>query len=387
MNEVKMPRLGVTMQKGTISNWLIDEGESVEKGDYLFELETEKSTLEVEAQTTGILRKIIVQTGEEVPINTVIAIIADENEELDLSAHTTEQPDTNINQARIEQAAKEEQTSQVLTKPRRTQISPRARKLAKEKGINIEEISGTGKDGLITEEDIKNAATDKPSLSIKEKIKLNNIRRSMAENMLDSWNTIPQFTQMVSVNMTQVLKVKKETQGVSLNDILLKSVAMAVEASPIVNSKLDEDEIIVYDEVNISLAVNSPHGLVVPVIRGVEQKSVQDISMNVKELARKAESNQLSMDDYSNGTITVSNLGNMGIESGTPIINAPQSTIVFIGEVRKSPIVNENDEIIVAPMMTLSICFDHRFIDGVTGARFTNELKNVLENLSVNDLL
>lgn len=385
MLEVKMPRLGVTMQNGTVSNWLVNEGETVEKGDYLFELETEKSTLEIEAQTSGVLKKIIVPEGKVVPINTIIAIIGDEDEEVDLSAYE-EKASANEVAATVQVVVQEEKRPQTPAL-NRGGISPRARKLAKELGVVIENIVGTGKGGLITEDDVRNFESSGSDILIKEKIALNHVKRAMSENMLNSWNSVPQFTQMVSVNMENALNVKKELNNVSLNDILIKTVGNAVKACSIVNSRLENNEIIVFDEVNVSVAVNSKHGLVVPVVRNVEEKSVSEISIEVKALAEKADRNQLTLDDFANGTITVSNLGALGIESGTPIINAPQSTIVFAGAVQKVPVVNNDNEVVIAPMMTLSICYDHRYIDGVTGAQFTTAVKQAFESLRAEDLL
>jgi pyruvate dehydrogenase E2 component (dihydrolipoamide acetyltransferase) len=386
MLEVKMPRLGVTMQNGTVSNWLVNEGETVEKGDYLFELETEKSTLEIEAQSSGVLRKIIVPEGVIVPINTIIAIIAEEDEEVDFSKYEENASAKDEVAATAQVVVQEEKRPQPQA-GNRGGISPRARKLAKELGVEIESIVGTGKGGLITEDDVRNAASSGSDILIKEKIALNHVQRAMSTNMLNSWNSVPQFTQMVSVNMENALRVKKEFENVSLNDILIKTVGKAVKAYSIVNSRLENNEIIVFDEVNVSVAVNSEHGLVVPVVRNIEEKSVSEISREVKALAEKANHNQLSLDDFANGTITVSNLGALGIEAGTPIINAPQSTIVFAGAIQKVPVVNVENEVVIAPMMTLSICFDHRFIDGVTGAKFTTAVKQALESLRAEDLL
>ncbi|WP_404328385.1 dihydrolipoamide acetyltransferase family protein [Mesobacillus maritimus] len=389
MLEVKMPRLGVTMQNGTVSSWLVNEGDQVEKGEYLFELETEKSTLEIEAQTSGILKKILIPEGEEVPINTIIAVIAAEDEEVDLSVYEPSAAAHEEVAVSAQVVEKEESKPQTQTNQRGS-ISPRARKLAKDLGVSIEEIVGTGKDGLITERDIRHAAANADSgqsIGIKEKIALNHVKRAMSENMVNSWNSVPQFTQMVSVNMENALKVKKEIGNISLNDVIIKTIGNAVQAQSIVNSRLENNEIIVFDEVNVSVAVNSQHGLVVPVVKNVQKKSVSDISKEVKALSQKAEENQLTVDDFANGTITVSNLGALGIEAGTPIINAPQSTIVFAGAVQKVPVVNEQDEVVIAPIMTLSICYDHRFIDGVTGAQFTTEVKQAFETIKVEDLL
>ncbi|MBY0149130.1 dihydrolipoamide acetyltransferase family protein [Neobacillus niacini] len=386
MLEVKMPRLGVTMQNGTVTNWLVNEGDTVEKGDYLFELETEKSTLEIEAQSSGVLKKIIVPEGVEVPIYTIIAVIAEEDEEVDLSKYDENASANDEVAATAQVVVKEEKRPQTQA-VNRGGISPRARKLAKELGVEIDNIVGTGKGGLITEDDVRNSASSGTDILIKEKIALNHVQRAMSANMLKSWTGVPQFTQMVSVNMENALRVKKEFENVSLNDVLIKTVGKAVKTYSIVNSRLDNNEIIVFDEVNVSVAVNSEQGLVVPVVRNVEDKSVSAISKEIRTLADKANRNQLTLDDFANGTITVSNLGALGIEAGTPIINAPQSTIVFAGAIKKVPVVNNENEVVIAPMMTLSICFDHRFIDGVTGAQFTTAVKQALETLRVEDLL
>jgi pyruvate dehydrogenase E2 component (dihydrolipoamide acetyltransferase) len=386
MNEVKMPRLGVTMKAGTVSTWLVEEGDYVEKGDYLFELETEKSTVEIEAMASGVLRKVIVPEGEEVSVNTVIAIIAQEDEEIDFTPYFETNP---IEDAEVQTAASVEA---VIEKPEVAKVggggkvAPQARQLAKQLGVVLETVIGTGKDGLITEKDVQNALEQTKTLKVKETISLNNVKKSMSENMLNSWRNIPQFTQIVSVNMDRVLKTKKEIEGVSINDLIVKTVANVVQENLIVNSSLEDNKIVVYEDVNISVAVNSEQGLVVPVIKNANKKLISEISKEIKGLSEKAQNNQLTLNDYAHGTITVSNLGSLGIETGTPIINIPQSTIIFAGSIQRVPVVNEYDEITIAPMMKLSIAYDHRFIDGVTAANFTNALKNALENLSVNYL-
>jgi pyruvate dehydrogenase E2 component (dihydrolipoamide acetyltransferase) len=386
MIEVKMPRLGVTMTAGTVSSWLVEEGDYVEKGDYLFELETEKSTVEIEAMASGVLRKVIIPEGEEVSVNTVIAIIAQEDEEVDFTPYFETNPIevTEVQTAVTVEAV--EDKSEVAKVGGGGKVAPKARQLAKQLGVSLETVIGTGKDGLITEKDVQNALEKNTTLRVKETISLNNVKKSMSENMLNSWRNIPQFTQIVSVNMSNVLKTKKELEGVSINDLIVKTVANVVQENLIVNSSLEDNKIVVYEDVNISVAVNSEHGLVVPVIKNANKKLLSEISKEIKGLSEKAQNNQLTLDDYALGTITVSNLGSLGIETGTPIINLPQSTIIFAGSIQKVPVVNEYDEITIAPMMKLSIAYDHRFIDGVTAAGFTNALKDALEELSVNYL-
>lgn len=386
MKEVNLPRLGVTMQAGIISSWLIDEGEQIEKGDYLFELETEKSTVEVEAQVSGTLRKIIIPEGQEVPVNTVIAIIGEENEDIDFSPYfkTKESDET------ISEGAASVQTNEPKPQVEKAgKAAPKARQLAKQLGVALEDIIGTGKNGLITEKDVEKAAKDESqnsNIKVKQTIKLNNVKKTMSENMLNSWNTVPQFVQIVSVNMDRLLSIKEELDSISINDLIVKVTANVVRDNLIINSSLEDSNIVVYDEVNVSVAVNSEQGLVVPVVKNADRKSVIEVSKEIKSLADKARNNQLTLDEYANGTITVSNLGSLGIETGTPIINAPQAAIIFAGSIQKIAVVRDNDEVTVAPMMKLSIAYDHRFIDGVMAAEFTKSLKNHLENLSVNDL-
>ncbi|PWA11790.1 hypothetical protein DCC39_09115 [Pueribacillus theae] len=384
MNEVKMPRLGVTMQSGKIAEWLKEEGDYVEKGEELFVLETEKSTVEIEAQVSGVLKKILIQEEIEVPINEVIAIIGEPDEVIDLSKYEKQAP--SIRENSEEPADSLNNAGSDRPKPS-GKVMPRVRKLAKELGVSLDSVTGTGKGGMITEEDIRNASSIRSQGNeFRETIELNNIKREMSKNMLNSWRNIPQFTQIVSVNMEKVLEVKSKLDGVTINDLLVKTVGTIADKYPIVNSKLEDNKILVFKEVNISVAVSSKQGLVVPVVKEVNKKGVDEISKAIKQLSEEAEANQLSPDDFSGGTITVSNLGSLGIESGTPIINIPQSTIVFAGAIQKTPVVDENDEIVVKPMMKLSICYDHRFIDGVAGAKFTNELKNALENLTIEEV-
>jgi pyruvate dehydrogenase E2 component (dihydrolipoamide acetyltransferase) len=214
MNEVKLPRLGVTMQAGTISAWLVEEGEYIEKGEYLFELETEKSNVEIEAMTSGVLRKIIVPEGQEVPINTVIGIIANADEEIDLSPYYVSKPiETAEAQSAVTVEAVIEKKETVVMREGGGKVAPKARLLAKQLGVELETVIGTGTDGVITEKDVQNAASQTSPLKIKENISLNHVKKAMSENMLTSWRNIPQFTQIVSVNMDRILKMKKELDG------------------------------------------------------------------------------------------------------------------------------------------------------------------------------
>lgn len=386
MDVVKMPRLGVTMKAGKVSKWLKNEGDPISKGELLFELETEKSVIEIESQADGIVRKILIGEDEEVPINTVIAVVAQPDEEIDLSVFLKVEGET-LTKSAVSQTESEIEPSSGASKA--VKISPRARKMAQDLGVSLENVHGSGPGGLITEEDVLSASqNNQHTLKTRETVVLNHVKQAMSKNMLDSWRNIPQFTQIVSVNMSNVLKVKAEWKGnsISINDILIKAVGTIADRMPIVNSRLEGNQVLVFEEVNISVAVASEHGLVVPVVRNVQSKSVETISKEIKVLVEKTKSNQLNSDDFAHGTITVSNLGSLGIETGTPIINNPQCTLVFAGSIQKTPVVNEFDDIVIAPLMKLSVCFDHRFIDGITAAQFTDALRQHLQNITLDDI-
>lgn len=386
MYEVKMPRLGTTMKNGTVTTWLVDEGDEVEKGDPLFELQTEKSTVEMEAQASGVLRKIIVPEDEEVSINTVIAIIGERDEEIDLSKYESNEVSNESSYPPKEKIEISNPTEKIQA-THRVRIVPGARKLAKELGIPIEELTGTGKNGLITMKDVQRANAQNNSVYIKEERTLNHVEKSMVKNILSSWQNVAQFTQMITVNMENVVNVKSELDKITYNDIFVKVIASVIKRYPKLNSQFDgKEKITIFDEINMSIAINSPSGLVVPVLKNVDKKTVSEISRETKVLVEKANNNELSPEDYMGGTITLSNLGSYGVEAGTPIINSPQSTIIFAGAIKKAPIVTEEDEIKIAPIMTLSICYDHRFIDGATAAEFTSALRDAFVNLKVEDL-
>ena len=338
MFEVKMPRLGQTMESGTVTNWYVNEGERVTKGEILLEIQSEKSTIEIEAQESGVVKKILIESDVEVPVNTVIAIIGEEDEEIDLTPYenlkTVHKLGETINRDTLAEKRTVQEDLPVVNN--KIQVAPKARRLAKELGVNLESVKGTGKNGIITEQDVRNALHSNQALKIKGTYKLNPIERSKAKNILASWQNIPQFTQMITVNMEKVLSVKTELGQVTLNDIFLKVIGNQVKQHPIVNSKIEDNTVTIYEDVNISVAVNSKNGLVVPVVKHVDQKTVFDISSEVKQYVEKANQNELTQNDNYGGTITVSNLGSFGIESGTPIINHPQSTIIFLGTIQRS---------------------------------------------------
>ncbi len=385
MDVVILPRLGVTMTSAIIVAWEKKEGDHVDQGELLVVIESEKATIELESPYEGFLRKILVEEESEAQVGEPIAVIAAEDEDFDLKDV--------IRKWEVEKAVKEVAVimapppAEVVTAPpaptkaavpAAARVSPRVRRLAGEMGVDLETAAGTGPEGVITEKDVRAAAAGP---AIKARIKLNQVRKAMSMRMLSSWQNIPQFTQMATVNAENLLQAKEGMDGVSINDLAVKAVAEAVAKNPEVNSSFEGDTVTIYEDVNISVAMATEQGLVVPVVKNADRKTVQEIGREIRGLQERAAAGQLSSEDLSGGTITVSNLGFYGVETGTPIINPPQSCMVFVGSIRKVAVVGENNEIKVAPVLELSIAYDHRFIDGMTASRFTTGLKEELENI------
>jgi pyruvate dehydrogenase E2 component (dihydrolipoamide acetyltransferase) len=391
MDVVTLPRLGVTMTSATVVSWEKKEGDNVERGELLLVIESEKAAIELESPYSGVLRKILVEEESEAQVGEPLAIIAAADEVID--------PDEVLRRWREEQAEKAAAPGSVpvpaaasgaARHPMRetavkgfgvvgARVSPRVRKLAGELGVDLQMVTGTGPDGVITEKDVRDASAGP---AVKARVKLNQVRKAMASRMLSSWQNIPQFTQMVTVNAENLLKARSKMEGISINDLAVKAVAGAAAKNPEVNSSFQDDTVIIYEDVNVSVAMATEQGLVVPVVRNADRKTVAEIARDIKGLQERAESNQLTSEDLCGGTITVSNLGFYGVETGTPIINPPQSCMVFIGSIMNKALALNDALLTVAPMLELSIAYDHRFIDGMTASRFTTGLKEEMENMT-----
>lgn len=388
MYVVRMPRLGITMQSGTIVNWMKKEGEAVTQGEALFEFESEKSTVEVEAQQSGVLRKILANEGDEVEINVAIAVIGEADEDIDLSgidiAGEGSDPEAKGDTASPASGtpAPQPQAAPAKAPP----VSPRLRRMASELGVDLGALAQALNGAPISEAAIREAAAGGAQGGQAKTVELTATQRSMKGHLARSWAEIPHFTQIVSVNMTNVLRVRQQIEDAGLNDILVKIVGSTAVKHPLINGRLEADAVTTSAQAHVNVAIATDKGLVVPVVKSVDSRSVQTVASDIRALAARAKAGDLTADDLSGGTITFSNLGAFGIETGTPIINAPQSTLVFAGSIIRSVVVGENDGIFVAPVMKLSVCFDHRFIDGVTAAAFTVALKDRLETLSADDL-
>jgi len=402
--EVKMPKLGTTMTEGTIIRWLKKEGDKVEKGEPLLEIQTDKVNLEEECPESGILRKIFFSEGQVVPVGEIIAVITKEGEE-----YYAEAADEKINKIKASPAAKrvarennvdlKEITptgpegriveKDVLNYIEKIRATPVAKKIAEEKGIELSKIIKQEGE-RITKEDVLEKLKESQTFEERvKKIPLSGPRKIIAEKMKTSKQEAPHFYLTLSVDMTNVIKLREslsekieKINGVklSLNDILIKAAARALREFPIVNSSLEEGYIVYKEDVNIGLAVALDEGLVVPVIRNADKKGLSEISKESFELINKARSGKLLPDDYQGGTFTISNLGMFGIEEFKAVINLPESAILAVGKIIKTPVVEEDDEIKIKPIMKLTLSCDHRIIDGVVGAKFLSRVKEILEN-------
>ncbi|MFW6113570.1 MAG: dihydrolipoamide acetyltransferase family protein [Actinomycetota bacterium] len=379
MDVVTLPRLGVTMTSATVVSWEKREGDRVEKSEPLVVVESEKATIDIESPYSGILRKILAEEEEEVQVGQPLAIIAGADEEID-PEEVERRWRAEVGQPVRTEATVEEKKppKPAEARPGGIRAAPRTKRLAEELGVDLAAVEGTGPEGVITEKDVR-ASSSGPR--IRARVRLNQVRKSMASRMLDSWHNIPQFTQMVSVNADRLIKTREEIEDVSLNDLIIKAVAGAVAGNLEINSRFQGETVIIYEDVNISVAMATDQGLLVPVLRNADKKDVRRISTEIKQLQEKAANRQLTAEDLTGGTITVSNLGYYGVETGTAVINPPQSCMVFVGSLKRVPVVDQGDEIVIASMMELSIAYDHRFIDGVTASRFTTGLKEEIENM------
>ena len=388
---ITIPKLGLTMEKATIVTWMKGEGDRVEKGEPICIIETDKINFEIEAPESGILIKIMAKEGEVLPVGEVIAVVAKEGEAFDLA--------TVIKQAKEVKALLEERpteipiaisTSKLREERREIKASPLARRMAEEKGVSLEDIIGTGPGGSIIKEDVLRALEEreKGPLQVSKKIPLKGIRKLIADRMTLSWHSSPRVTQVMEVDMTEAVRFRDEHRSnweskgvrVSLNDILIKVVSQALMEVPEINSSLKGDEIEVYGNVNIGIAVATERGLIVPVLRNTHRKSLLEIAQESSAFVQRTQDGKIGPDDLQFGTFTITNLGTYGIDLFTPIINQPQSAILGLGKLDRKVKVIDEDKIAIRWVMNLCLVFDHRVIDGAPAARFLGRMREILED-------
>lgn len=419
--EILMPKLGATMEEGIIVSWMANEGDLIEEGDPIAEIQTDKIVLEVEAETTGYLLKTLYEPGTSVNVHEVIAYMGDENESVErsntvasatpapqpLTEHTTKPrktpaahklakenkialssiqgtgPNNRIQRQDVEDYLKQQSSS----------ITPLAKKIAADLQVSPNEITGTGHNGKITKQDVL-ATTQAPTTRKEEvtsnvtKTPLKGMRKVIAERMAESYYTAPHVTLSVEINMSECVSLRKQLipiieketgHRLSYNDLMIKAVAHTLSKNKSLNISLQEDEIYQYEDIHIGFAVALDEGLVVPVIKNADKLGLSDIVNTSKQLVSAIKSGKLHPEYFEHGTFTISNLGMYAVDTFNPIINQPQSAILGVGRIVEKPVV-KNSEMVINPTMQLSLSFDHRIIDGAPAAQFLTDLKDYLEN-------
>ena len=425
--EIKMPALSPTMEEGTLAKWLVKEGDTVKSGDILAEIETDKATMEFEAVDEGTIASIAVAEGTDgVKVGTVIATLAMEGEDAsaapapkaDAKDEAKPEPKT---EARAEPAERTEAKAedhglppQPGPKPaparadgERVKASPLARRLAAAKGLDLSGLAGSGPNGRIVKADVEGAKADKPAaaaaadaapspVAVKpaaipdiphEATKLSNVRKTIARRLTESKQTVPHIYLTVDVRLDALLKLRAElnasleSRGVklSVNDLLVKALALALMAEPKCNVMFTPDQLISFARADISVAVSTPTGLITPVVTEADTKSVSRIATEVKELAALARDGKLKPEQYQGGTASISNMGMFGIKQFDAVINPPQGMILAVGAGEKRPWVMADDTLGVATVMSATGSFDHRAIDGADGAALMRAFKELVE--------
>ena len=417
-NEVKLPRLGQGMESGTIVKWLKSEGDRIEKGEPLYELDTDKVTQEVEAEASGVLLKIAVQEGE-VPVGETIAVIGEEGEETpDLSSGSNgsaaqeveEEPKEEGSAAPAREQEREQgreassEAPEQISEARqpqptrdggRVKASPLARRIARERGIDLASLSGTGPEGRIVAEDVERAeVASAPGVTYRsdqevqragevERRELTSIRKTIARRLTEAWQ-IPVFQLQVSIDMTRtdalVASLREHDEGpkTTVTDVLTKVCAAALMRHREVNARYTDDAILLLPTANVGIAVAAPQGLVVPVIHGAERLRLAEIAAARADIVARAREGKLQRADLEDGTFTISNLGMYRVERFTAVLNPPQAAIVAVGATEDRAVAVDG-ELAVRPTMSVTGTFDHRAVDGAPAADFLQTVKELLE--------
>lgn len=402
---ITMPRLSDTMTEGKVAKWHKNVGDTVKEGDLLAEIETDKAVQDFESEFNGVLLKQGVEEGGAAPVDTVLAIIGPAGTDVSsvgapkAAAPASEKPAEQKAEAKTEEkAAPAANTSS----SDRVAISPLAKKMAQDKGVDINAVQGSGENGRIVKKDIENyqpaakPAASAPAASAAAQVAVNfvqgedtetpnsQVRNIIAKRLSESKFSAPHYYLMVEINMDKAIEARKEINSIpdtkiSFNDMIIKATAIALRKHPQVNSSWAGDKIIHRGNINVGVAVAIPDGLVVPVLKNTDQMSYTQISAAVKDMASRAKSKGLKANEMEGSTFSISNLGMFGIETFTSIINQPNSAILSVGAIIEKPIV-KNGQIVVGNTMKLSLACDHRVVDGATGAQFLQTLRTYLEN-------
>ena len=376
-----MPRIDPGMQTGKIVEWLKKEGEFVQKGEPILVVEGEKTTFEIEAPDSGVLSKILVEVGTDVQVTQPVAVIG----ESEKSFKSKSQPEP-THQGLPSQPPT---ATSPATPGDRVIASPAARRLAQDRGVDIANLKGTGPGGRITREDVLAAVEHVSSAPrvvsmanepvVLRKVKLDGIRKAVAERLTFSERNVVPVTLTMETDASKLIELKNKGDHVGFTALAAKAVAMALERHPEMNSTIEGDEITIYSDINVAVAINTDLGLVAPVIQNADKKSAKDIDAKIQELSQKAKQNQLTIEELTGGTFTVTNLGAYDVESFAPIINPPQCAILGLGRIAYRPVAT-GEQVTARPVTVLTLVFDHRIVDGVPAAKFLRDVKKNLED-------
>ena len=371
---VIMPKQGLQMEVGTITKWLVKEGDSVKEGDPMFEMETDKLGITIDCPATGTVLKLLYNEGDDVEVAETIAYIGHAG--ADLNARPAQESG-------------------------RLFASPRARATAEERGIDLASVSPTGPNGLIIERDVLNARpaekaqpkaeeakpaapkAEEPAEALETVIPLKGMRKIIAQRMVESLTELAQANHRMEVDMTEAVRVREQLKAVgvkvSYNDMVIRCVAKALTEFPMMNSSMTDTAIIQKHYVNVGMAVATDTGLLVPVIRNADKLTLTEISEKAHDLGKRTRDGGLTPDELTGGTFTVTNLGMFGVDSFTAIVNKPEAGILAVGQMKKKAVVLDDDTIAVRPMMWLSLTYDHRIVDGAPAAQFLSRVRQLLE--------
>lgn len=413
--EVVMPSLSPSMTEGTLVKWLKKEGDEVKQGEVIAEVETDKATMDLEAFDSGFLKKILFGPGSKVPVNSCIAVLGAKEEVIDENAFKKAPAVAAVAAAPVSAKSAEVSapvkgatssipspatSSRPVSTNGRVKASPLAKKIASELGLTVAYMTGTGPGGRVVKRDVLSSRSSGGSgngwgiyppgpIAADERVSLSNMRQTIARRLQESKSTIPHFYLEVEVDVESMLEIRsslnksfeKLPQPIKLspNDFVLKAVAEAVRRVPAVNASYEGDAVRQFGNVGLAFAVAIANGLITPVIQEAQNKSLKQIADEVKSLATRAREGKLKPEEYTTGTITVSNLGMYGIDRFQAIVNPPQAAIVAVGAVVKKPVVNAQGEIVVGQRMSLTLSCDHRVVDGAVGAEFLSEIKRLIE--------
>jgi pyruvate dehydrogenase E2 component (dihydrolipoyllysine-residue acetyltransferase) len=438
MPEIQMPKLSDTMTEGTLVAWKKKKGDQVSAGEVLAEIETDKATMEWESPEDGTLTEIYVQEGGKVNVGDRIAFIGGEDEEAPKEEEKEkekeekeekpkakeeekkEEKPTKTEQPKEETSTTEEKKEKKAAPPKaekkaepekpapkiekaeeaRVKASPVARRIAAELGVELSSVNGTGPEGRVTETDVRAAAKSKsatPATKVpaavkageSARIQLSGMRKIIAQRLVESLGPVPHFYLNIDIDAAPLMEAREELKSagegadaakITVNDFVLKAAVQAAVKVPPVNASFDGDAIVQYADIDLGIAVAIEDGLLTPVIRGAQNKSLREISELAKDLAHRARNKRMKPEEFQGGTFTVSNLGGVGIDSFSAVINPPQGFILAVGRITKVPVVDDCDQIIVGHRMSLTMSCDHRVIDGALGAEYLKELRHLLEN-------